>query len=82
MHKDRDEELQDWQRNKVPHVERHASPLSHRLGQMVQAAEGRLFAPTFPIGSVGNGDLFPQEKCVEESLSHKQSWGSGNVLVQ
>lgn len=56
--------------------------LSHRLGQMVQAAEGRLFAPTFPIGSVGNWDLFPQEKCVEESLSHKQSWGLGNVLVQ
>lgn len=58
MHKDGDEELQDWQRSKVPHVERHTHSLSHRLGQMVQAAEGRLFAPTFPIGSVGNWIYF------------------------
>lgn len=45
----RDEELQGWQRSRVPRVERHTHPISHSLGQMVQAAEGRLFAPTFPL---------------------------------
>lgn len=76
----RNEELQGWRRSKVPHVERHTHPLSHRLGQMVQAAEGRLFAPTFSHWLCRELDLFPHERHVEKSLLHKQSWGSGNIF--
>lgn len=49
-------------------------------GQMVQAAEGRLFAPTFPHWLSQGLDLFPHERHVEKSLLHRRFWGSGNIF--